>query len=73
MKKLRLKALELGALEILTREQLRNEIAGGYGSSSLSYGGGCGHNIGCSYLGDSCGSYNVCTCAAISGSLYCRH
>ena len=55
MKKLRLKALELGAAELLKREQLRNVI-GGSGGSSNPYVDGCkacqpfgssGGNIGC--------------------------
>jgi len=83
MKKLRLKATELGAFEILTRDQLRNEIAGGSSSDSLSLsggsslsGGGCGHNIGCGSLGDPCGSRGICYCmyAPLGGqTMYCKH
>lgn len=49
MKKLKLKALELGATELLTREQLKNVI-GGSGSGSGAGGSGmsvCGVGPAC--------------------------
>jgi len=59
MKKLKLKALNLGASEVLTREQLKN-IMGGDGS-----GGGSGGPGSCS---DGCGP----TVACPVNSPYCR-
>lgn len=57
MKKLKLKALTLGAQEVLTRAQLKN-ILGGDGSGSGSYG-----TVPCSATA-SCGSH-VAVCSGI--------
>ena len=53
MKKLKLKALELGAKEVLTRDQLRKVLGGADGSGS---GSGSGNNL-CS--GAQCGGHWV--------------
>jgi len=60
MKKLKLKALELGVSELLTREQLKN-VLGGDGS-----GGGSGGPGSCS---DGCGPLVACP----ELSPYCRN
>ena len=44
MKKLKLKALELGATEVLTREQMKNLLGG----NSRADGDFCGTGSGCS-------------------------
>jgi hypothetical protein len=36
MKKLKLKALQLGNMEVLTRKQLKNVLGGGFGSGSTT-------------------------------------
>ncbi|MBS1917687.1 MAG: hypothetical protein JST87_15560 [Bacteroidetes bacterium] len=55
MKKLKLKALELGVTEVLTREQLKNVLGGdsGSGGSGGTYGLGF-----CSFFG-TCGTWPV--------------
>lgn len=69
MKKLRLKALSLGAKEILSREQLK-AVFGGYLAGSGS--GGSGH------VGVDCESPNtLCYCGneliGCTDQEYCRH
>jgi len=82
MKKLKLKALELGASELLTREQLKS-VLGGDGSGGGSGGGGFGcSDNGCllyvaqdninQWLSGTCGvSYSggiICVCTVRNGS-----
>lgn len=68
MKKLRLKALELGAAELLKREQLRNVI-GGSGGSSNPYVDGC---KACQPLGPTGGNYG-CWRREIGGKCLCMY
>jgi hypothetical protein len=51
MKKLKLKALELGAKELLTREQLKMVLGGDFGSGSGS-GSGSGTTCNCNSSDD---------------------
>lgn len=66
MKKLRLKALELGAAELLQREQLRNVI-GGSGGSSNPYVDGC---LACKPNGDNNGTVG-CYRRVVGGDCLC--
>ena len=62
MKKLKLKALELGATEVLTRDQLKN-VLGGYGSTGCGANGTCSGT--CIEPGMTCGyepSDGTCMC-----------
>jgi hypothetical protein len=59
MKKLKLKALELGAKEILTREQLKNIIGGDGGGCSSCEFTGCDSNHQCD-TSSSCPGKKVC-------------
>ncbi|HVW99419.1 MAG TPA: hypothetical protein VHA52_03120 [Candidatus Babeliaceae bacterium] len=66
MKKLKLKALELGAMEVLTRQQLKS-ILGGDGSGSGS-GNGCPSGEApciCNFVDEGC--QVPTTCAHICG------
>lgn len=64
MKKLRLKALELGATEILSREQLKNILGGG--GTSCSTNGDCNNGESCCY--GSCMTQSQCTQQGSIGS-----
>lgn len=68
MKKLKLKALDLGATELLTRDQLKNVMGGdGSGSGNVNYGT-CIGSVGCwSYTSPT--SWNQCLQDI---STYCR-
>lgn len=87
MKKLKLKALDLGALEILSRDQLKS-ITGGCstnsdcGTGSYCYNGGCqpngsdpgsgsGSGSGSSPSGDICGPQGLCNSYQAAGGAFC--
>ncbi|OQP57762.1 hypothetical protein A3860_09045 [Niastella vici] len=63
MKKLKLKALELGAKEVLSRDQLKNVFGG-----SVLDDGGSGQ---CSTLCVVGSSYKVCNTKVVSGYTQC--
>ena len=65
MKKLKLRALELGATEILTREQLK-KVLGGSGSGTGSGGSG---GLGCPV--DECDAGHPCRTPLSCGSVLC--
>ena len=84
MKKLQLRALQLGAKELLTREQLKN-ILGGNGSVGSNGNGGGGSGSGStdpkcgqcnSHPGYTCAlqqtsTSKLCMCGAIENYWYC--
>ena len=63
MKKLKLKALELGANEVLTRAQLKNVLGGSGGITTTTGTGGPGGNN-----GNPCPEY----CEPMGGKIYCE-
>lgn len=68
MKKLKLKALELGANEVLSRSQLKNILGGSGGSAGSGPGSGLGWGNNYCEATAVCGATSI-TC---SGKGYCR-
>lgn len=76
MKKLKLKALELGAKEVLSREQLKNVLggfddAGGSGSGSGKGSGSGSGKSGCGICQKG-SSYETCTASVVMGTNTCK-
>lgn len=72
MKRLKLRALELGAQDLLSREQLKNVLGGsGSGSGDGIECGSCNSHPGytCARQSTSTGAY--CMCGAASNYWYC--
>ena len=70
MKKLKLRAIELGATEILTREQLKKVLGGDFGSGNGSGGSGSGSSWpGCRPAGYPCHTGDIQRCCS---GLACR-
>lgn len=69
MKKLKLKALELGAREVLNREQLKH-VLGGFDDGSGSGKTGSGNK--CSTSCTKGGHYHVCDAVVTSGTPSCK-
>jgi len=70
MKKLRLSALELGAKEVLSRDQLKKVLGGGASGCSVSVTCSNGETISCSCSSGTCSAGDgaiACTCE-LSGS-----
>ncbi len=77
MKKLKLKALNLGAKEFLTREQLKNVLGGGTGTSggsgTTSAGGSGCPTTACSVYNSTDGSTHRGSCGLVIAAMDLHH